>query len=183
MITTALLSLALWAMPAHAATLDGVTVPDTITLGGQSLVLNGMGLREKFFFDIYVGSLYLPARTTDWKSAIEQDVPKRMQMTFVYSSVTKDQIVDAYKEDVAKQPNAAALADRYEKLYAMMEDVKKGDVIQMDYVPGQGTTITVKGKVKGTIPGKDFMESLFSIYIGPHPPTTALKKGLMGGND
>ena len=29
-------------------------------VGEQELVLNGMGLREKFWVDVYVGALYLP---------------------------------------------------------------------------------------------------------------------------
>ena len=49
-----LLSLLLALSPAHAATLAGVTLADTATVGGQPVVLNGMGLREKYFLDIYV---------------------------------------------------------------------------------------------------------------------------------
>ncbi|HEX6929025.1 MAG TPA: chalcone isomerase family protein, partial [Gammaproteobacteria bacterium] len=40
-----------------AAELAGVTLPDTASVGGQELVLNGMGLREKFWVDVYVGAL------------------------------------------------------------------------------------------------------------------------------
>lgn len=36
-------------LPTYAGELAGVSMPDTDTLAGQSLVLNGMALREKFF--------------------------------------------------------------------------------------------------------------------------------------
>ncbi len=49
------------------------------------------------------------------------------------------------------------------------------------YTPGTGTEVAVKGKLKGTIPGKDFMEALFSIWFGKNPPSGDLKKGMLGG--
>ena len=69
--------------PALAGTLEGVTLPDIASVGGSQLVLNGMGLREKYFLDIYVGGLYLPAKTTDAARAIGDDVPKRIVMHMV----------------------------------------------------------------------------------------------------
>jgi hypothetical protein len=50
--------------------------------------------------------------------------------------------------------------------------------VRFDYVPGAGTS--VKGQLKGTIPGADFMRGLWSVYLGPNPPTKALKSGMMG---
>jgi hypothetical protein len=50
----------------------------------------------------------------------------------------------------------------------------------LDYVPGTGTTVTVKGAKKGTIAGADFMKALWSVYLGANPPTAKLKSGLLG---
>ena len=46
-------------MNATAGTVAGVNMPDTITLNTQELLLNGMGLREKYWIDIYVAGLYI----------------------------------------------------------------------------------------------------------------------------
>ena len=61
-----------------------------------------------------------------------------------------------------------------------MEDFTTGDELIFDYIPGKGTIFTIKGEVKGVIPGKDFMEALFSIYVGAYPASEQLKKGLLG---
>ncbi len=175
------LVLALFLQNADAGELAGVTAPDTATVGGQTLVLNGMGLREKYFFDIYVGSLYLPAKTTSGASVISQDVPKRIEMTFIYSAVTTAQLCETYDEDLQYMPDPSAVKDRFETLKSYMSDVVAGDKITYDYVPGTGTIVNVKGVVKGTIPGKDFSDALFTVYVGAHPPTGNLKKGLLGG--
>lgn len=167
---------------AEAKEMEGVTMPDTATVGGQSLVLNGMGLREKYFINVYVGGLYLPEKTTDAKSAIDKDVPKKMVMHFQYA-VGKDKMLEAYEEGLTN--NAAALkasqAANFQTFYGWLSDMGVNDEIVYEYVPGKGTTVTVKGAVKGTIEGVDFMKALFGIYLGPTPPTANLKSGLMGG--
>lgn len=167
---------------AHAGELAGVTLPDTATVGGQTLVLNGLGLREKYWIDIYVGALYLPAKTTDATKAIDDDVPKRMSMTFIYSHVTKAQLSETFEESFANSPDGgAATKDRFEKMLGWMTDVYAGDEVRFDYVPGTGTTVYVKGASKGTIEGADFMRAIWGVYLGPTPPTAKLKTGLLGG--
>jgi hypothetical protein len=40
--------------------------------------------------------------------------------------------------------------------------------------------VEIKGRVRGTIPGRDFMEALFSVWFGPKPPSGGLKDGMLG---
>lgn len=169
------------AEPALAASLSGVELSDSATVAGSPLVLNGIGARKKYMFTIYVGGLYLPAKTTSASKAINDDVPKKLVMHFVYSGgVTKQQLVDTYNEGLAKQANGASLQGQYDQLYGMLANVSSGDQLVFDYAPGKGTTVSVKGAKKGTIPGKAFMVSFFTIYLGANPPTSALKNGMMG---
>lgn len=178
---TLLLSLLLASTPAFAGQLDGVTMPDTVTVGGQKLVLNGLGLREKYWLNIYVGALYLPEKTTDPAKAISEDVPKRITMHFVFHHVSKSQLCDSYDESLDKQADKVKMKPLYDKMCTMMHDVYSGDEVVIDYVPGTGTTFSIKGQKVGTIEGTDFMKSMWTVYVGPNPPTAALKKGLMGG--
>lgn len=165
---------------AMAGELGGVTMPDQATVGGQALVLNGMGLREKYFIDVYVGGLYLPTKTTDATKAIDADVAKRIVMHFVYSSVPADKVRETFAEGFAGVAGAAAMAPKVEQLNGWMVDLTTGDEVVLDYVPGTGTTIKVKGATKGTIEGADFMKALWGVYLGPNPPTAKLKSGLLG---
>ena len=52
-------------VPLGAMELAGVNLPDTTTVAGAMLKLNGMGTRKKLFFKIYVGGLYVKAPTHD----------------------------------------------------------------------------------------------------------------------
>lgn len=180
MLNILLLASTLLTTPAQAGSLSSVTVPDSVTVGGKELVLNGMGLREKFFIDVYVGSLYLPAKTNDASKAINDDVPKRIDMSFIYSEVDKDKITGAFEEGFEAAKAKETQKENLAKLNGWMETVNSGDLIRLDYVPGTGTTVFVKGNKKGTIAGADFMKALWSVYLGTAPPTAALKKGMLG---
>ncbi len=181
MAATFLLPLLLALSPAQAGSLAGVTLPDSAQVGGQTLVLNGMGLREKYFIDIYVGTLYLPARTKSAEEAIQADVPKRIVMSFIYKEVTADQMKETFAEGLAQLPNKDALAPAFAKLSGMMATVHAGDVVTLDYVPGAGITVDFNGQTKGTIAGLDFMKAVWSIYLGPAPASAKLKAGMLGG--
>lgn len=170
------------ALPAGAATFDDVTMPDSVQVAGQTLVLNGMGLREKFFIDVYVAGLYLPQKQTSGQAILSSDTPRRTVMHFVFS-VGKGKICDAWDESLeANYPKASeALEKDFKTLCSWMADIGKGEDMVFTYVPGTGTQVEVKGETKGTIEGKDFADALFAAWIGKHPATSKLKKGLLGG--
>ena len=176
----ALLSLGLLSStPALAGTLEGVTLPDIASVGGSQLVLNGMGLREKYFLDIYVGGLYLPEKTTDAARAIGDDVPKRIVMHMV-RDIPGERLAQTMREGLGRRADSS-VSRHAETLAGWMEDVGAGDEIVLEYVPGTGVSVLIKGKVKGTLPGVEVMRGLWSIYLGDAPPSVALKEGLLGG--
>jgi hypothetical protein len=169
-------------LPTAAAELAGVSLPNTVEVDGKQLVLNGMGLREKFFIDVYVAGLYLPAKQRSGEAILAADTPRHLVMHFTYD-VTKEQVCDAWKESLAaNRPNAsAALQKDFDTLCSWMADAADGERMAFTYVPGAGTTVEVKGEAKGTIAGKEFADALFASWIGAKPATGKLKKGLLGG--
>jgi len=167
---------------AQAATLEGVTLPDTETVAGKSLVLNGIGLRKKGLFKVYVAGLYLPAKETSAEKVLAGDTERKMVLQFV-RNVSKDQICNAWHEglDNNSPAKAKALRPNFDTLCTYMQDLKEGNQLAFAYAPGKGTTISVNGVEKGTIAGKEFADAMFACWIGPNPPGEAFKKALMGG--
>ncbi|HEY4596211.1 MAG TPA: chalcone isomerase family protein, partial [Thermoanaerobaculia bacterium] len=131
---TALLAALTLALPANAGTLAGVTLPDKADAGGQTLVLNGLGLRTKFFIKVYVGGLYLPQKEKSAAKVLSEDVPRRMVMHFLYS-VSKDQMCDAWKEGLEQNsPKAAAdVKKEFQTLCSWMEPIPKGHELVLTY--------------------------------------------------
>jgi hypothetical protein len=158
----------------------GVEIASSVTVAGQNLVLNGAGVRKKFFFKIYVGALYLPRRTSAAEEALGMEGPKRVLMHFVYKKVTADQLVDGWNEGFEKNRAPEDLRPLLERFNAMFGDVRKGDEILLDYLPGKGTQVTIRGENKGLIPGEDFYRALLNIWLGDKPADKGLKKAMLG---
>jgi len=178
----ALLALLL-ASSAGAGTLAGVTLPDKAEVKGQSLVLNGLGLRTKFFIKVYVAGLYLTHKEKNAAAVLAADEPRRMVLHFLYS-VSKNQMCDAWNDGLERNtPKAPAdVKKAFNSLCAWMEPIPKGNELVMTYVPGEGTTVEVNGKTKGTLPGKAVADSILATWIGPDPdPGADFKKAVLGG--
>lgn len=161
--------------------LAGVTMPDSIEIGDQTLVLNGMGLRKKAIIKVYVAGLYLTEKMSDTDAILTADTARQTAMEFRFG-VSAEKMCDAWKEGLDKNtanPSAEVKA-KFDLLCEYQDDMEKGEMMVYTYVPGQGTKVEVKGESKGTIEGKDFADALFSVWIGPEPPGAAFKKGLLG---
>ena len=168
--------------PLAAAELAGVRMPDTTKAGDQALVLNGMALRSKAVFKVYVAGLYLPMKQGDWQQVLATDSPRHLVMHFV-RTVDKGSICDAWREGLAANtPNASAdVKKNFDTLCEWMQDVREGDQLTFTYLPGTGTQVTVAGKQKGALGGKPFADALFACWIGEKPgPGTGFRDGLMG---
>jgi len=182
MLRIALLSLcSLVAFPAAAKDVDGTAVPDTLTVEGRTLRLIGAGVRTKWMFSVYVGALYAEKPTFNAVNLIKSDQVKAMNLHLL-RDVTKDKIVESIREGFTKQSKdqMPALEGRLDQMAAAVPDLKKGDVLTLTYVPAKG--VVMGGAAKETvIPGKDFADALFSVWLGPDPVDSDLKRKLLGG--
>ena len=170
------------AAPLVAGTLAGVTMPDSVKVGDHQLTLNGMALRSKAVFKVYVGGLYLPDKEHDAKKVLAEDEPRHMVMQWV-RNVDKAAICEAWEEGLkANTPAASAdIKKNFEALCGFMQDAKTGDRFVFTYLPGTGTQVSINDTAKGTLGAKPFADALFACWIGEHPgPGEAFREALMG---
>jgi len=172
----------LLSLAAAAATLAGVIMPDTMDVDGQKLLLNGIALRKKVIFKVYVDGLYLPQKEASGEKILQADGLRLNAMHFL-RSVEASKINEAWLNGLKDNtPNhSLELKNQFDTLCFWMEEMKSGEKLVFTYRPGKGTEVNVKGKVKGTIEGKAFADALFACWIGPKPvPGESFKKGLLG---
>lgn len=166
---------------AVAAEKGGVTMPDTKTVEGKSLVLNGMGLREATVFnvDVYAAGLYLETKSHDGKAIAASDQTKQLMLHFV-RDVDKDDIVGAWNEGFKK--NGGADQAKIDQLNSWMSDMKDGQEMYFNFKKDgeMKVIVNVKGTTKGTISGDDFARVFLLIWLGDSPPNTGLRDGLLG---
>jgi hypothetical protein len=181
-ITAALIVLAvsLASLAALAGELAGVTLPDTLSAGTKTLKLNGLGLRKKAMFKVYVGALYLESSSKDAGAILAADQGKAIRLHFL-RDLSKAQLSDAFQEGFeANATDKAGQKSAFDKMLALLSEVKKGDTLTFTYLPGKGTTLQVGNKELVVFAGKGFADAVFSIWLGPTPPTSDLKKGMLG---
>jgi hypothetical protein len=171
---------------ASARECEGVTMPNSVTIEGTRLVLNGMGIREATVLsvNVYVAGLYLPARSNNGNQIASNDTHRRITLKFV-RDVERADIVNAFRDGFrnaggAPQAHVNALLRR-------MRNAAEDDTWHFTYVPGNGTAqpkLILGGRLGGTIEGADvpqFARAFFSIWLGSSPPNPGLKTGLLGG--
>jgi len=165
---------------ALAGELAGATLPDTLKSGEMTLKLNGLGLRKKSMFKVYVGGLYLESPSKDAGAILAADQAKAIRMHFL-RDLTKAQLVEALRagfEANAKDKSGQKAA--FDKMLALIPDVKEGDTLTFTYLPAKGTTLQVGNKELTVFEGKGLGDAVFSIFLGPKPPSEDLQKGMLG---
>jgi len=172
--------------PAIAAEVEGVKLADKVQLGGSELTLNGAGVRTRVFFKIYVGALYLQKKAGGSEAVLEDAGAKRIAMHLL-RDLEAEQLLSALNDGLKKNHAPADLArlepqaKQLDGIFTAVKAVKKGDVVLLDYLPGAGTRVTVRGEDRGTIPGEDFNRALLRIWLGEQPADASLKKAMLGG--
>ena len=183
--TLALLNLwaVLWVTAVGATEVAGVLVPETASLDSDQLVLNGAGVRKKFFVKVYVGALYLTRKQDTVEAVLADEGAKRISMHFLYKEVERDKMVDGWNDGFRNNlsdTEFGKLQARLDRLNAMTETLRAGDMMRLDYVPGTGTSVWINDTEKGTVPGADFHRALLKVWLGKAPADNALKQAMLG---
>ena len=178
----ALLLVALTALPAVALEVAGVPLEPAVTVNGHVLKLNGSGIRKKFFFKIYIGSLYSAKRLASPAEALADRGDKLIRMNFLHSKVDKEKIIEAFSEGFANNtPAMAGSAEVKRFLSFFTADFVRGDVVDLQLGSDGMVTARHNGKVLGAIQSGKLATAILRIYLGDRPADDALKTGMLGG--
>lgn len=169
---------------ALARSCGGVDFPNSVTVAGERLSLNGLGIREATVFnvDVYVAALYVATRARTADALLDLTHPIVLQLRFV-RDVDQDTMNEALVQGFTRNAggNRAALQARIDQLQRWVPNLTDGMNMVFTWTPGQGLQMKVDGRVLGVIPGEDFASVFFRIWLGPQPPNRGLRTGLLGG--
>ena len=171
---------------AGAATLEGQRFDDAVRLADQPLRLNGVGVRAVMFVKGYVAGLYLHEKAASLQDMVGMQGAKRLQLRMLHGATPED-FNKALVSGIRKNSSEGELTrlqarmGQLEQTIVSIGGIRKGDVIDFDYVPELGTTLSVNGAGKGpAIAGADFYAAVLGIFVGEHPVDARLKRGLLG---
>ena len=171
----------LW-RPLAAAELDGIVMPDTQTVAGTSLVLNGLALRTHSILRIriYVAGLYLEHRSSDPDAILASSEPKLLRFVFV-RDVDAESGRNSWRESLANSCGKPCRlpAEHIDRFLAAVPSMQKGDTITFVFTP-EGLDAFKNEELIGRFPDLDFVRVILATFIGAHPTSAALKRGLLG---
>ncbi|KIX21439.1 chalcone isomerase [Flavobacterium sp. 316] len=161
---------------------SGVSIYETLSFGGNKLVLNGAGVKEKMWIDLYVVSLYLPKKSTNADEIINSDDASIIKMNVVSSMVSSEKMIELLDEGFlnATNGNLSAIKPKVDKFKSFFKDeIKERDEFMIVYNPKSGVTVFKNGIKKGTIDGKDFKKALFGVWLCIKPADEKLKRAML----
>lgn len=177
------------ASAASAATVSGVAFDDTVRSANQELKLNGAGVRTKLIFTVYAAGLYLGDRKKSAAEVYAAPGAKRMRLV-MQRTVNAEEFGQAFLTGIQQNTDKAERAKlveelaKFGQLFATIPELKKGDVLNIDFVPGQGTVIQINGKQAAEpIAEPLFYTMLLKIWLGDKPADAKLKSALLGEAD
>lgn len=159
------------------------TLPNTVTFNEEELMINGGGIREKFFFDIYAGALYLNKKNKDAAAIAKADETMAIKLHILSSMMSRSKMIGAIRDGFKKATNGnlKPYNERIEKFISFLNnEIEVGQIYDIVYEKGKGSVVYKDGKEKGSIAGLDFKEALFNIWLGTKPADSDLKEGMLG---
>ena len=172
------LTFSAWAKP-----VGGVNLPDTLTALDTSLVLNGAGIRTKWWIKLYVGGLYLKKASQDAKMIVDSDEAMAIRLHIISSHITNEKMEAAVREGFQKSMNGniTPLQVEIEQILSVFkETIKEDDVFEMLYLPGQGVNMSKNQVFKINVKGLEFKKALFGIWLSHNPVDSDLKEEMLG---
>jgi hypothetical protein len=174
-------------LPATALTIGGYEIPQVIPATSQhaELKLNGASMRIYYgVVDTYIGKLYVENPVSDEKALIEADEFKRMVFQVAMKRISGRRMAKAMYDALQLDLTEAEAVKLEERLQLMVEmfdsSLKKGEEGYIEWVPGKGSRIVIKGDVKGIIPGKDLNDAILKIWVGENPVGASFKRQVLG---
>ena len=171
---------------AQGTTLAGVTYNDAVELQGRPLLLNGAGIRYKTIVKVYTAGLYLESKAQTTAAVNALQGPKRMTITMLREIDSRELgklFARGMEENIDKASFSKLIPSvlRMSQIFSDNKNMQAGDQFMIDWIPGTGAVITVKGQAQGE-PFKEpaFFQALLSIWLGEHPADWKLKEALLG---
>jgi hypothetical protein len=174
---------------AAAVTVGGFPYDESSRAGSQDLKLNGAGVRYKLIFPVYSAGLYLNEKKKTPAEIYATPGAKRMRLV-MQRTVNAEEFGQAFLAGIQQNSDKAERARlveplmKFGQLFATVPELKKGDTIAIDFIPGQGTVIQINGKQAAEpIAEPAFYTMLLKIWLGDKPADAKLKSALLGEPD
>lgn len=167
----------------YAIEVAGIALPDSLHAGKTELILNGAGVRTKFFLKLYACGLYLKQKSREPEKIIASDETMAVRLHMISSMITADKMESTLREGFERSTkgNTAPIKPQIEQYIAVFKaGVKSDDIYDLVYMTGKGVEVYKNGEYVTIIEGLPFKQALFGIWLSGDPVQESLKKEMLG---
>ena len=178
-----LLTVILSASTVHTKEIAGINFPDVHEISQTKLILNGVGIRTKFFLQLYAGGLYLEHKSSQPEQIILADIPMAIRLHIVSSMITSEKMEAATREgfEKATDNNISPIKPQIEQFISVFkEEIQENDIYDLVYSPDKGVTVYKNDKIHSSMIGLDFKQALIGIRLCDNPAQESLKAEMLG---
>ena len=167
--------------PVYSIEVAGVRLPETIETTGENLQLNGYGIRKKFFFKVYLGSLYTARKVTSSTQVLDGTDGKLIRLDFLYKKLEKSRMVGGFAKGIeANSPELLSDPAVTEFLGWFDTDFVAGDQVDLAITAENLVSASHNHRQLGMIKSANLAKAILLIYLGNKPVDEDLKNGMLG---
>jgi hypothetical protein len=166
--------------------LAGVKYEEVSELRGSKLQLNGAGIRYKGPFKVYTAALYVTKKSNTPEEVFATAGAKRVSVTML-RDIDASELGKLFTRGVEDNLDRASVSKlipglmRMSQIFSDHKKLQTGDTFSIDWVPGVGTVVMLKGVPQGeAFKEPEFFNALLRIWLGPVPADWKLKESLLG---
>ncbi|KXX69688.1 hypothetical protein AVL50_12400 [Flammeovirga sp. SJP92] len=167
---------------AQTTEISDVVLQNSVQEDGTQLQLNGAGVRSKYFLSLYVGSLYLPGKSSDANKILYSSDMKMIQLDIISSLITAEKMEETVRAGFKNSlgGDTSSLQSEIDSFIAVFgEEIEVGDIFKF-VTSGQELKAYKNGKLLTTVTGAEFQRALFGIWLGNKPADKKLKNLMLG---
>ncbi|AMX01671.1 TonB family protein [Microbulbifer thermotolerans] len=151
-------------------------------------LLNGLALEQQFNKDRYIAAVYSETLADSASALLDNNTPRRLEVRIVADSLSARRFRNQWMEGIAINNSSNVLSSQAENMVTFAKlfsgRYQKGDRLTIDFEAGTGTTkVALNGIALGEIADRDFFNTLLRAWIGPVPPSTDFRDGLLAAGD
>jgi len=179
-------ALAMGSAIAQPVVTNGVKFEEAVELRGTRLQLNGAGTRYRGPFKVYAAGFYLTKKAGTPEEVLAAPGPKRISVTML-REIDSSELGKLFARSMEDNMDKAAFSKlipgvmRMSQVFSDNKKMAAGEQFTIDWVPGTGAILAVKGQVQGEpFREPEFFNALLRIWVGPKPADAGLKDALLG---
>ncbi|WP_237062590.1 MULTISPECIES: TonB family protein [Microbulbifer] len=151
-------------------------------------LLNGLALEQQFNKDRYIAAVYSDTLADSAGVILDENTTRRLEIRVVADSLSARRLRNQWMEAIAINNSGSSLSAQADNMVTFANlfsgRLKKGDQLRIDFDGASGaSTVSLNGIQLGRIEDRKFFTTLLRSWVGPVPPSTEFREGLLAAGD